>query len=118
MKKGTYIAKSTTEGSVMFRVDGVAHTLRKGSTIEVEVKERSKVSFPASYMTLTLKNENQKSESKPKVVKKEIKDEPKVEEKVEEVKPEPETKVEEEPKPTRKSARSRKKSVKIETEEK
>jgi len=121
MKKGTYIAESTTEGSVMFRVDGFPYTLRKGTAVEVEIKERSKVTYPASYMTLTLKGANQKSESKPTVAKKEIKVEPKVEVKVEETKvevTEETTKVEPKVEVKKASSRGRKKSVKIETEEK
>ena len=109
MKKGTYIASTQTDGAVMFRLDGVAHTIRKGNDKEVEIGERTKVNFPVQYMTLT-----PKSESTPKVAKKEIKEveEVKTEPKVEEVKTEPKVEAK---KPT---TRGRKKSVKIETEEK
>ena len=114
MKKGTYIASTQTDGAVMFRLDGLPHTIRKGNDIEVEIGERTKVNVPFQFMTLTLK-----SESTPKVAKKEIKVEPKVEEpKVEEPKVE---EVKEAPKAESKKrtpARGRKKSVKIETEEK
>ena len=119
MKKGTYIASTDKGGAVMFRVDGVPHTLRKGNDITLEIGERTKVQFPAQAMTLKLK-----SESKPTVAKKEIKVEakkvePKVEAKVE-AKVEPKAEVKEEPKVVAKKApaRGRKKSVKIETEEK
>ena len=115
-KTGLYVASTDNDGSVMFRVDGKPYTLRKGTDIEVFINERHSVTFPASYMTLTLKQEGEvkapkteapkvapKSESKPKVAKKEIK---------EEVKEEPKVEAKKAP------ARGRKKSVKIETEEK
>jgi len=119
-KTGLYVASTDNDGSVMFRVDGKPYTLRKGTDIEVFINERHSVTFPASYMTLTLKEEGEvkapkveakteapkvapKSESKPKVAKKEIK---------EEVKEEPKVEAKKAP------ARGRKKSVKIETEEK
>ena len=118
MKKGTYTASTNTDGSVMFRVNANAYTLRKGRDIDVEIAERDKVAFPASFMTLKLKDGGavrSKSESKPEVAKKETKKpEPKVEAKAEvkEVKEEPKVVAKKAP------ARGRKKSVKIETEEK
>lgn len=125
MKKGTYIASTQTEGSVMFRINTEAFTIRKGKDIEVLIKdERAKVTYPASYMTLTLKGDAPKSESAPKAkVEKEIKveakpevkakvEEPKVEAKKAEAKPEPKVEAKKAP------ARGRKKSVTIETEEK
>ena len=113
MKKGTYIASTEMDGSVMFRIDGEAFTIRKGKDLEVQVKsERAKVTFPASFMTLTLKNGTEtvvtaepKSESKPEVAKKEI--ETVAETKVE-VKEEPEVEVVEE-KPTRASTKAKSK---------
>jgi len=119
MKKGTYTASTQTDGSVMFRINGKAFTLRKGNDIDVEIAERDKVAYPASFMTLKLKDGGavrSKSESKPEVAKKEIKkEEPKVEPKKAEVKVEKEEPKVAEKKP---ATRGRKKSVKIETEEK
>ena len=130
MKKGTYIASTQVEGSVMFRINADAYTIRKGKDIEVLIKdERAKVTYPASFMSLTLKGDNPKSESTPKAkVEKEIKEVPevketkveKVEPKVEAKKPTPKVETKPEPKVEAKkpATRGRKKSVKIETEEK
>lgn len=124
MKKGTYIASTQAEGSVMFRINAEAYTIRKGKDIEVLIKdERAKVTYPASFMTLTLKGDAPKSESKPKAeVKKEIKEEAKPEVKAKVEEPKAETKVEAKPEPKveakKAPARGRKKSVTIETEEK
>ena len=113
IKRGTYIASTEKEGgAVMFRVDGVAYTLRKGSDIEVELTERSKVIYPSEFMSLKLKSESKQKEAKKEIKKEELKKAPK-----EEVKEEP--KKDEEPKKTAsKSTRGRRKTVKIETEEK
>jgi len=127
MKQGTYIARSLTKGSVMFRINGKPYTIRKGSDLEVEIQNRDTVSFPKGFMELTLKGATKsepKQEAKEEIVepKEEVVVEPKTEEvKTEEVKTE-EVKTEEvkeEAKTTKRTTRrGRKKSVKIETEEK
>ena len=115
-KKGTYIASTEKEGgAVMFRVDNVTYTLRKGNDIELELTERSEIVYPSKFMTIT-----PKSESEPKDAKKEIKEteKPKVEKKEEVQEKKAEPKVEEAKEAPKKATRGRRKaSVKIETEE-
>jgi hypothetical protein len=132
MKKGTYKASTQMDGSVMFRVDGVPHTIRKGADIDVVIKsERIKVQYPEKFMTFTFQSESVAKEAK-KEIKKDTKPKaaPKAETKKVEAKKAETKKVEaeEEPKAEEKEApkaeakkapaRGRKKSVKIETEEK
>ncbi len=117
MTIGTYLAKTDTEGSVLFRVDGVVHTLRKNKDIEIAIKdERTAVSYPESYMTFTLQIENDELQvggerSEPKQeAKEEIIETPESEPKQEAKEEIIETPV--------KKGNSRRNSVKIETEEK
>jgi hypothetical protein len=124
MKKGTYKASTQMDGSVMFRVDGVPHTIRKGADIDVVIKsERIKVQYPEKFMTFTFQSESVAKEAK-KEIKKDTKPKaaPKAETKKVEAKEEPKAEVKEKEAPKAEAkkapARGRKKSVKIETEEK
>jgi len=131
MKKGTYIASTQTSGSVMFRVNSEAYTIRKGQDKAIEISdERTKVSYPESYMTFSLKTGVSKTPEEEVETKPEVEVETKQEELAAQVESESEqeelaTQVESESVPKEEVKKeikakpiNRKKAVTIETKEK